>query len=250
MEKPLISIITPSYMRENFLIIQYENIKKQTYENWEWIIYDDSPEPSGYFRDLNDPKVKYHHDPARMTVGAKTNWCVDRSLGQVIALFDDDDYYSSGYLEEMFAHLEKGHDIVKLSGFFIYTSVHGLFGYWDLMQKKGTFQRWSAEPVVAFEQQGGHIYWESNHLGYGFSYVFKKEVAVGIRFSDKNWSADTEFIVNAAGTYNIHIFPDKTGLCLHILHKNNLSSCFPQYSLPGFMLEKYFPDLPKELLEA
>jgi len=41
--EPLLSLFTPAYKSGSKIRIPYESLLKQTYQNWEWIVYDDSP---------------------------------------------------------------------------------------------------------------------------------------------------------------------------------------------------------------
>ena len=41
-EQPIVSIITPTYNRVHYLEETLAHLFKLTYENWEWIIIDDS----------------------------------------------------------------------------------------------------------------------------------------------------------------------------------------------------------------
>ncbi len=41
--EPLLSLFTPAYKSGSKIRVPYESLLKQTYQNWEWVIYDDSP---------------------------------------------------------------------------------------------------------------------------------------------------------------------------------------------------------------
>ena len=75
----------------------------------------------------------------------------------------------------------------------------------------------------------------NNHLGFGFSYVFRKKVWEAIPFSDDSvhWNEDTPFAVAADKVFRLLHFKDRRGLCLHVLHEGNISRSFPQYRLPS-----------------
>ena len=73
----------------------------------------------------NDVRIKYYFDPtisstgrgAVMSLGAKRNWLVNKVETELVAHFDDDDYYAPHYLEEMVTRiLDKEADLVKLDG--------------------------------------------------------------------------------------------------------------------------------------
>ena len=41
-ETPLVSVFTPTYMTGTGLLRPYQSLCQQSYDNWEWVIYDDS----------------------------------------------------------------------------------------------------------------------------------------------------------------------------------------------------------------
>ncbi len=45
-------------------------------------------------------------------------------------------------------------------------------------------------------------------------------------------------------------FADTWGLCLHVMRGDNASICYPQYTLPDFMLARMFPPEVAEHLRA
>jgi hypothetical protein len=72
-----------------------------------------------------DERIKYYFDPTVssdgrgdvMSLGAKRNWLVSQAETELVAHFDDDDYYAPHYLEEMVTRLlDKEADLVKLDG--------------------------------------------------------------------------------------------------------------------------------------
>jgi glycosyltransferase involved in cell wall biosynthesis len=100
MSKPIVSILTPTYNRREFLPILIEMVKAQTYDlkKCEWIIIDDSPESN---EDLFAPLVKmgtvnvrYHHySGEKLILGAKRNMLNEWARGEYLVAFDDDDYH-------------------------------------------------------------------------------------------------------------------------------------------------------------
>ena len=71
-------------------------------------------------------RVEYHYDPTTsekpgengvMSLGAKRNWLLDRVKTDLVAHFDDDDYYGPDYLKEMIRRMRENEaDLVKLDG--------------------------------------------------------------------------------------------------------------------------------------
>jgi glycosyltransferase involved in cell wall biosynthesis len=247
----LISIITPTYAREALLPFAYRCFASQTAPDIEWIVLDDSPVPSASLSALADPRVRYEHLPQRTTTGEKRNRAVERARGDVIVFFDDDDYYSPHYVATMVGALHKADaNCVKLSGFFVYSQIYHKFGYVDLKQKGGFHFRWSQQPMAALNLSPDDPGLADQLLGYGFSYVFKKPLWGRHRFPHVSWNSDTPFVkaVLAEGA-RLALVDDDSGLCLHILHANNVSSCHPQHTLPDGLVTRWVPQIKMAVQE-
>jgi glycosyltransferase involved in cell wall biosynthesis len=244
MTAPAVSIITPSFSRPKLLEAQHRIVTAQSVTDFEWLILDDSPEPATYFQKLDDPRIRYTHMKDRMIVAAKRNWLCERSSAPVIAQFDDDDYYAPDYLTTMLARLkETGADITKLSAWFVYSAQLKRLGYWDTAQTLGLHFTFGPEKTLqGFVNQTPPENMKNNYLGYGFSYVFKRSGWQSAPFPPVEYASDYGFVAGAiAKGCKFDHFADTSGLCLHILRRDNMSKSFPQHLLPEFMLEKLFP---------
>ena len=240
---PAVSIITPSFNRQALLEAQHGIVSAQTVGDFEWLILDDSPQPSAYFTGLEDPRVRYTHMPERMMVAAKRNWLCERSAAPVIAQFDDDDYYAPNYLEKMLARLNRtGADITKLSAWFVYSAQLQRLGYWDTANTLGLHFTFGPEKSLqGFVNQTPPDNMKNNYLGYGFSYVFKKSAWEAAPFPPVEYASDYGFVAGAIAKGKVFDhFADTDGLCLHVLRTDNMSRSFPQALLPDFMVEKLF----------
>jgi len=239
----MVSIITPTYGRVDRLPLLWEAIQSQIWPRLEWLVEDDSPQPSQFMQSIADSRVHYVHDPTRRSIGEKRNRLIARAEGEYIAHFDDDDYYAPQYLQQMVLALETGHaDLCKLSGFFLFYSVSGDLAYWNLLEKTGIHFKWagnSLQPILVTEQNNAELL--QMHMGFGFSYVYRRSVWSTIQFPDQDLHEDLHFILATEKTKHVLLLPDTSGLCLHILHGGNSSRCFPQYVLPPFMAESIFP---------
>ena len=240
---PVVSIVTPSFNRQALLEAQHKIVSAQTAGDFEWLILDDSPQPSAYFTGLCDPRVRYTHMPERMMVAAKRNWLCERSAAPVIAQFDDDDYYAPNYLEKMLARLNRtGADITKLSAWFVYSAQLGRLGYWDTANTLGLHFTFGPEKSLqGFVNQTPPDNMKNNYLGYGFSYVFRKSAWEAAPFPPVEYASDYGFVAGAIAKGKVFDhFADTDGLCLHVLRTDNMSRSFPQALLPDFMVEKLF----------
>lgn len=102
-EKELVSIITPMYNGEKFVIKTIESVLKQNYKNWEMIIVDDGSKD-------NSPAIveEYTKKDKRIQLirqknagsGAARNNGIRRAKGQYICLLDADDTWEKNFLEE------------------------------------------------------------------------------------------------------------------------------------------------------
>ena len=92
--KPFVSICTPTYNRRPFIQYMIKCFENQTYpkELMEWIIVDDGTDP---IEDLvsHIPQVKYYRISNKMTLGKKRNYMHKHTKGEIIVYMDDDDYY-------------------------------------------------------------------------------------------------------------------------------------------------------------
>ena len=244
----LVSLVTPTYDRDAYLPLIHKCILNQTYTNWEWIVIDDSQEESAFMLGLNDPRIIYNYEGKRISIGEKRNLCSEIARGEFIVHFDDDEYYAPQYVDSMIQLLLlKSGDIIKLSGFFIFSKVYKQFAYWDLLRKTGIHYIWSSDPMVVGVIEDTNNDLQGNHLGYGFSYVYKKKVASLIKFEHVSFNEDRPFIESAMALgFKTHLLADDVGLCIHVLHDKNTSRCFPQYLLPTPIVHRLFLNLPQD----
>ena len=244
--RPLVSVVTPTYGREALLPAAYRCFASQDAADMEWIVLDDSDAPSAFFAQLDDPRVRYRHLPSRLTIGEKRNIANDMALADVIAHFDDDEYYAPRYLRTMLSSIyAQQADFSKLSAFFLYSHVYRKFGYWDLMQKEGPHLRWSRAPMTVVTIEPGDAAFANNHFGYGFSYCYRKSIWAGQPFLHRQFNEDGEFIMSAlARGTRVALVQDSAGLCVHVLHQSNASISFPQYVMPEVFVRRLFPGMP------
>jgi len=239
---PLVSIITPTYRREEFLSYTARWVRAQTYPHIEWLILDDSPEPDRQLAADADPRIRYHHVEERLSIGEKRNRLAAMARGEFIAHFDDDDYYAPRFVELMVASLEAHRaDFANLCSWYLFDVRHDLFGFWNLRQTTGLHYLCHADGLRLgnFTPQNNASL-ANNHLAYGFTYVYRKKIWAASPFPARDLGEDTEFVAAAAAAFPVLSMEDQSGLVLHVLHANSTSSCFPQYHLPQFLLRSLF----------
>ncbi|MFM0324152.1 glycosyltransferase family 2 protein [Caballeronia glebae] len=245
-DSPTIAIITPTANRHAFLPALARCVMRQTV-SWEWLVHDDSPEPSHFMQALSaaDSRVRYFHDGAkRLSIGAKRNASIRETSAPIIAHFDDDDYYAPHYLADMHRLMcEQKASLVKLSEFYVYSPAAAFFGYMDLNAKTGTHFALTGPRVEVIE------FHEKMQIGadfimfYGFSYVYDKNLALAQPFEDVSLYEDEHFIRKVIASDNKVIAVDDRGAsCLHLVHPASTSRCFSRYMMPGFLIQRLFPD--------
>ena len=101
---PLISCIMPTHNRRTFIGLALACFDAQTYPRKELVVVDDGTDPVG---DLLEgrPDVRYARLSSRMSLGAKRNLACEIAQGDLIAHWDDDDWYNPRRLSEQIAPL-------------------------------------------------------------------------------------------------------------------------------------------------
>jgi len=115
----LVSVITPTFQRENLFFIAINNWKRWTYKNKEWIIIDDGhclgDDPKSIFNQLNADEqlsqqlasgvITYIRLDKKTPIGEKRNIGCRKARGIYIMCADDDDYYPSNVIESRLADI-------------------------------------------------------------------------------------------------------------------------------------------------
>lgn len=109
MNRPLVSIILPTYNQANLLRRSIGSVLKQSYTNWELIVWDDgsTDNTEEIVRSYENQKIKYYHEENRGVYYAR-NQSVLVSGGEYLAFLDSDDEWMedklSAQLKVMIAH--------------------------------------------------------------------------------------------------------------------------------------------------
>jgi glycosyltransferase involved in cell wall biosynthesis len=113
MNRPLISILIPTYNRPHFLCELLEAIVGQHYPNLEVIVVNDFGEPVEFIRELYpELAIQIINMPTNQKHVNARNAGLKLATGELVMLCDDDDIILPGHLERMLAALEEGYDLV------------------------------------------------------------------------------------------------------------------------------------------
>lgn len=236
-----VSIICPTFNRPERHRNLYAAFYHQTYQNRELLILDDSPEPSPFFTRVQDNRVKYFHNPVRASIGQKRNLLCEKAAGEIIAHFDDDDYYAPTYLESMVKNLGEA-DLIKFYSWLAWRELDGSLWEWDTGAVHPVHYIVSGigREIPTINLKGlltsGHMksFLDGNEWGFGFSYVYRKSLWEQCPFLDRNHGEDYRFI-NQARTLGKTLIkiPDENHLVLHVIQSKSTSRIFPQFRYPS-----------------
>jgi glycosyltransferase involved in cell wall biosynthesis len=188
-ENPFFTVFTPTYKTEDKIFRAYESLKNQTYNNWEWVIVDDSPQTHlttwGILQGIaaNDYRVRIVRifPTSGGNIGEVKNRATSMANGQYLLELDHDDALISTCLEEVVGAIKQYPD----AGFF-YTNVAEPFedGTMRFYTKTvGTREEWYANPNNTFVwAYGGHEWVEADGIQY-LSHIYPNINPKTIRFN-------------------------------------------------------------------
>lgn len=159
---------------------QMENIF-QNYENQTWkereliiIINHDKIDVSEWkSRACISQNVSVYKLPEAVTLGECLNFGIEKTKFDIIAKFDDDDYYSPDYLSSSIQTLQNKNI--------------------DLIGKRTVYMYFEDEKILALHKPGKENKFANQGLK-GATFVFKKEICKKVCFPDLNIGEDTYFI--------------------------------------------------------
>lgn len=126
--EPLVSVITPTYLTGEKIARPMQSLLRQTYANWEWVIYDDSPDAGETFERLS---ILCQQDQRMMTfragvpsgnIGEVKRRAFGLGTGQILVELDHDDELAPTILRDIVEAAQRFPD----AGFF-YSDYAGVF---------------------------------------------------------------------------------------------------------------------------
>jgi hypothetical protein len=226
---PSVACIVPTYGRQDLYPQLYTVFCAQRYEPKALWILDDSPARSFFFDQVADPRVRYTWDGQRRSIGAKRNMLAAMCGADVIAHFDDDDFYHADYLPAMMMRLGV-HDLIKLSCWDALNAFDGAVYRWDTQRGGGPcFMVTGGQPATAIPncpRDPAAI--DAATWGYGFSYVYRRSVWQRQPFPNINLGEDLAFIQGIKPWARMALVADAPSLVLHTIHPKSTSRIYPQ----------------------
>lgn len=120
----MITVITPTYKRHQYLKNAIDSVLAQTYTDFEQIVVDDNPADSeerrlteAVMKTITDPRVKYVQNEKNLGGAGSRNVAIEMAKGEYIAFLDDDDMYLPDRLEVQYKQMvENGWDVSVMDG--------------------------------------------------------------------------------------------------------------------------------------
>lgn len=111
MEKPLVSIITPSFNSDKFITETIQSVQNQTHKNWEMIIVDDcSTDDTVSIIEqfvINDNRIRFFQLEKNSGAGIARELALSKATGDYISFLDADDLWKPLKLEKQLQFLKE-----------------------------------------------------------------------------------------------------------------------------------------------
>ncbi|MBD2430956.1 MULTISPECIES: glycosyltransferase family 2 protein [Fischerella] len=113
-QTPLVSIITPTYNRPDYLKQALKSAISQTYQNIEIIVSDNcSPEnPQAIVESFNDPRIRFFRNETNLGMLPNTIKAFKMARGKYVAALLDDDLWEEDFLAKLVPPLEANPNLV------------------------------------------------------------------------------------------------------------------------------------------
>ncbi|MCI0337076.1 MAG: glycosyltransferase [Acidobacteria bacterium] len=197
---PLVSCIMPTYNRRPFVPLALRHFLQQDYPNRELIIVDDGDAAVG---DLVESAsgVRYVRLHRRLSIGAKRNVACELAQGEVIAHWDDDDWYAPDRLRyQVMPILENKADITGLENSFVLDLSDGVF--------------WTTQPELHRRMFVGDVH--------GGTLVYRKDIwARGPRYPEVNIAEDAWLLRRAMDNGKRLLKLANRGVFVYVRHGKN-----------------------------
>ena len=176
MSTPHVSCIMPTANRPNFIPIAVGHFLNQDYRNAELVIIDDGKESVAHM--LPDHhRIKYFYTEPLGSIGKKRNYACEKSRGEIIMHWDDDDYYAYDWMTRQLKALEESQaDIVGLNQIVFFSPLVNKF--WNYADKN-TARPWLSGATMAYRKS----FWEKHpfkdlQIGEDYDYLWNSKAKI------------------------------------------------------------------------
>jgi glycosyltransferase involved in cell wall biosynthesis len=190
----------PTYNRRRFVPQSLQYYLQQDYPNRELIIIDDGTDA---IEDLTEGMsgVRYVRLPSRTSIGAKRNLACRQAQGEIIAHWDDDDWYSPDRLRYQVAPILAGEaDMTGLKNVFVLDLPAGDF--------------WTTNPQLHKQMFVGDVH--------GGTLVYRKDLLQGgLRYPEINLAEDAYLLHYAVARGKRLARLSNPGVFVYVRHGSN-----------------------------
>jgi glycosyltransferase involved in cell wall biosynthesis len=113
--EPLVSVVMNGFNSARYLSEAIASLREQTYERWELVFWDNcsEDESAAIVRACDDPRIRFHCAPRRMSLAEGRNAAIAQAHGDWIAFLDCDDLWTPDKLTKQFERLagDDGDDV-------------------------------------------------------------------------------------------------------------------------------------------
>ena len=117
----MISIITPMYNSQEFILDMIESVQAQTYQNWEMIVVDDCSQDGGpnIVKKISktDERIKLISQEQHSGPSKVRNVAIELAKGRYLAFLDSDDLWHEQKLNKQLNFMKKNHYAFTYTGF-------------------------------------------------------------------------------------------------------------------------------------
>jgi glycosyltransferase involved in cell wall biosynthesis len=197
---PLVSCIMPTYQRRPFIPLTLRCFIDQDYPNKELIIVDDGADQIGDLA-ASLPGVRHICLPSRAAIGAKRNLACEQAHGDIIAHWDDDDWYAPDRLRyQVTPILAGGAEITGLVNTFVLELPGGEF--------------WTTRPELHQQMFVGNVH--------GGTLVYRKGLlANGLRYPEIDLAEDAWLLHQVVARGHRLLRLNNPGVFVYVRHGRN-----------------------------
>lgn len=143
MNKDLVSILTPTYNRPDWLRLTLKSLVDQTYPHWECLVVNDAGiSVENVIDEFNDKRIRYYENPINLDLAGTRNVATEKAVGDWFIMLDDDDQL---FPETIEFRLWRAH---KLNAEIVYSRV--LQNYYEKTDK-------------GYKYIGEKLYWDCSY---------------------------------------------------------------------------------------
>ncbi len=235
MKKPRVSVIIPTYNRENMIGNAIESVLNQTFRDFEIVIIDDASDDNTeeVVKGFDDDRIVYILHKEKKGGSAARNTGIKKATGKFIAFLDSDDWWHPKKLEKQLSKMETS----RINPELVYTGIRQVNNDGKLIK----------EIIPIFR---GNIFQElliENVVGTTSSVLLRKEVFSDVGFFDENLPSrqDLDLWIRIARK---HIFDYvETPLVYQRIHENRITENLNAKIKGRFLLlDKIYDQLKKD----